>query len=32
MAIPLLALMGLILFSTVFALPIIDRLVGGIGR
>jgi hypothetical protein len=25
-------LMGLILFSTVFALPIIDRLVGGMGR
>ncbi len=32
MAIPLLALMGLILLSTVFALPIIDRLVGGLGR
>jgi hydrogenase-4 component D len=32
MVIPLLALMGLILFSTVFALPIIDRLVGGMGR
>jgi hydrogenase-4 component D len=32
MAIPLLALMGLILLSTVFALPIIDRLVGGMGR
>jgi len=32
MAIPLLALMGLILFSTVFALPIIDRLAGGLGR
>ena len=32
MAIPLLALMGLILFSTVFALPIIDQLVGGMGR
>ncbi len=32
MAIPLLALMGLILLSTVFALPIIDRLAGGLGR
>jgi len=32
MAIPLLALMGLILFSTVFALPMIDRLAGGLGR
>jgi hydrogenase-4 component D len=32
MAIPLLALMGLILLSTVFALPIIDRLAGGMGR
>ena len=32
MAIPLLALMGLILLSTLFALPIIDRLVGGLGR
>jgi hydrogenase-4 component D len=32
MAIPLLALMGLILLSTVFALPIIDQLVGGMGR
>jgi hydrogenase-4 component D len=32
MAIPLLALMGLILASTVFALPIIDRLAGGMGR
>ena len=32
MAIPLLVLMGLILLSTVFALPIIDRLVGGMGR
>ena len=29
MAIPLLALMGLILLSTVFALPMIDRLAGG---
>ena len=32
MAIPLLVLMGLILLSTVFALPMIDRLVGGMGR
>jgi hydrogenase-4 component D len=32
MAIPLLALIGLILLSTVFALPIIDRLVEGMGR
>jgi hydrogenase-4 component D len=32
MAIPLLALMGLIILSTVFALPIIDRLAGGMGR
>jgi hydrogenase-4 component D len=32
MSIPLLALMGLILASTVFALPIIDRLAGGMGR
>jgi hydrogenase-4 component D len=32
MAIPLLALMGLILASTIFALPIIDRLAGGLGR
>jgi hydrogenase-4 component D len=32
MAIPLLALMGLILLSTVFALPMIDRLAGGLGR
>jgi len=32
MAIPLLLLMGLILVSTVFALPIIDRLAGGLGR
>ena len=32
MAIPLLVLMGLILFSTVFALPIIDQLIGGMGR
>jgi hydrogenase-4 component D len=32
MAIPLLALMALVLLSTVFALPIIDRLVGGMGR
>ena len=32
MAIPLLALMGLILISTLFALPIIERLVGGLGR
>ena len=32
MAIPLLALMGLILLSTIFALPIIDRLAEGLGR
>jgi hydrogenase-4 component D len=32
MSIPLLALMGLILASTVFALPIINRLAGGMGR
>ena len=32
MAIPLLALMGLALLSTMFALPIIDRLSGGLGR
>lgn len=32
MTIPMLALMGLVLLSTVFALPIIDRLAGGIGR
>jgi len=32
MSIPLLALMGLVLLSTVFALPIIDRLAGGLGR
>jgi hydrogenase-4 component D len=32
MMIPLLALMGLILLSTVFALPIVDQVVGGMGR
>jgi hydrogenase-4 component D len=32
MAIPLLAFMGFILISPVFALPIIDRLLGGLGR
>lgn len=32
MLIPLLALIGLILLSTVFALPIIDQVVGGMGR
>jgi hypothetical protein len=32
MTIPLLALMGLILVSTVFALPIVDQVVGGMGR
>jgi hydrogenase-4 component D len=32
MAIPMIALMGLVLLSTVFALPIIDRLAGGLGR
>jgi hydrogenase-4 component D len=33
MAIPLLLLLGLILFSTVFALPLVERIVaGGMGR
>jgi formate hydrogenlyase subunit 3/multisubunit Na+/H+ antiporter MnhD subunit len=32
MMVPLLALMGLILVSTVFALPIVDQVVGGMGR
>jgi hydrogenase-4 component D len=32
MSISLLALMGLILASTIFALPLIDRLAGGLGR